>query len=68
MTLAAPQSPCINICSLDPNGYCLGCCRTIDEIARWGSMTAGEQWSVLDRVAERNRGASRPEMTKLETE
>src|SRR4030095_5766688 len=35
------ETPCIKICTLDARmGLCLGCGRTIDEIARWTSMTA----------------------------
>lgn len=29
------------------NRYCLGCKRTLDEIARWGEMTDAEQARVL---------------------
>jgi uncharacterized protein len=47
----APVSPCINVCVLDASGYCTGCQRSIDEIARWGRMSAGEQWAVIDRLA-----------------
>ena len=29
------QSPCIDLCRVDPgSGWCLGCARTNDEIAR----------------------------------
>jgi uncharacterized protein len=48
-----PPSPCVKICVLDEAGMCRGCLRTLDEIARWSSMTAAEQWTVLERVAER---------------
>jgi uncharacterized protein len=49
-----PQSPCVNLCSLDDAyGYCVGCYRTMDEIARWGSMSPAERWAVLRRTAER---------------
>ena len=31
-------SPCINICTTDPDsGYCLGCSRTPEEIEKWGN-------------------------------
>ena len=32
-----PESPCVNICVLDAHGYCIGCYRTIEEIAGWRS-------------------------------
>jgi predicted Fe-S protein YdhL (DUF1289 family) len=44
---APPTSPCINVCVLDAGGYCRGCYRTIDEIARWRSFSRAEQWAVL---------------------
>ena len=29
------------------NGYCRGCQRTLDEIARWGAMNDAEREAVL---------------------
>jgi predicted Fe-S protein YdhL (DUF1289 family) len=52
-----PATPCVNVCVLDAGGTCVGCRRTIDEIARWGSMSAAEQWQVVERL-ERERGES----------
>lgn len=31
-------TPCIGVCTLDPQGYCDGCRRTGAEIAAWSSM------------------------------
>jgi predicted Fe-S protein YdhL (DUF1289 family) len=50
MNQAAPASPCMNICVLDANRTCTGCLRTLDEIARWGRMSATEQWQVIARL------------------
>lgn len=50
MTQAAPASPCMNICVLDASRTCIGCLRTLDEIARWGRMSATEQWQVIARL------------------
>jgi predicted Fe-S protein YdhL (DUF1289 family) len=47
-----PASPCINVCVLDAARTCQGCGRSIDEIARWGQMSAAEQWQVVARLAE----------------
>jgi uncharacterized protein len=41
--------------------YCLGCRRTLEEIAAWGSMTDEEQQAVLKRLAQR-RNISRSRM------
>lgn len=35
------------------NRYCLGCRRTLDEIARWGGMSEAEQRAVLARLPSR---------------
>ncbi len=54
---ARVPSPCVNVCVIDPaSGLCRGCARTLDEIARWTSMSDSERGVVLERVAER-RGA-----------
>ena len=57
MTQAGPASPCMNVCVLDAARVCVGCGRTLDEIARWGRMSAVEQWDVIARL-ERRRPAS----------
>jgi uncharacterized protein len=46
MTLVA--SPCINVCTLDVLGrQCLGCYRTLDEIATWGTMREDDKARVV---------------------
>jgi predicted Fe-S protein YdhL (DUF1289 family) len=50
MTPAGPSSPCMNICVLDVERVCTGCGRTLDEIERWGRMSAVEQWAVIARL------------------
>jgi predicted Fe-S protein YdhL (DUF1289 family) len=48
------QSPCIKVCQMDPqHGLCLGCRRTLDEIARWGSMTDAERERILGQLPAR---------------
>jgi predicted Fe-S protein YdhL (DUF1289 family) len=48
-----PPSPCINVCSLDAQGYCIGCLRTGAEIGRWLAMSAQEQWRLIAELEER---------------
>ena len=51
-------SPCVNVCQIDPQtGYCMGCMRTIDEIADWLEMTNEEKQQVLDRLEQRKATA-----------
>jgi len=40
----------LNICVLNAARTCSGCGRTLDEIARWGRMSAAEQWQVIARL------------------
>jgi uncharacterized protein len=41
---------------MDPaRGVCIGCCRTLDEIARWGLMSDGEREQVMSGLAERRK-------------
>ena len=50
-----PPSPCINVCSLDGRGYCIGCLRTGAEIGRWLAMSAEEQWRLIAELEERRK-------------
>ncbi len=57
------KSPCIKVCQMDPaRGVCLGCCRSLDEIARWGAMSEAERVEVLDKLPERRRRLDVPEI------
>jgi hypothetical protein len=56
-------SPCIKVCQMDPvRGVCIGCCRTLDEIARWSAMSDQEQFQVLEELPERRRRLDVPEI------
>jgi monothiol glutaredoxin len=50
-----PPSPCINVCRLDARGLCMGCLRSGEEIGRWLTMSAQEQWRLLAELAERRK-------------
>ncbi|HVH85013.1 MAG TPA: Grx4 family monothiol glutaredoxin [Steroidobacteraceae bacterium] len=50
-----PPSPCINVCSLDSRGYCIGCLRTGAEIGRWLAMSSEEQWRLIAELEKRRR-------------
>jgi predicted Fe-S protein YdhL (DUF1289 family) len=42
------SSPCIKICVMDPRaGVCAGCGRTLDEIARWGTLAESERLRIM---------------------
>lgn len=51
------ESPCIKICTLDASRHvCLGCGRTIAEIAAWSSMSTTERRRVMDELPARLTG------------
>jgi uncharacterized protein len=42
------ESPCVNICTFEPvRGICLGCGRTLDEIAAWASLSGEERRRIM---------------------
>ncbi len=48
MTEPPIVSPCIRVCIVDgASGLCVGCLRTLPEIAAWGSMTPIEREAVM---------------------
>jgi uncharacterized protein len=45
------KSPCVKICQMDPQrGLCLGCARTLDEIARWAALTDQQRAQILSEL------------------
>ncbi|HKW14694.1 MAG TPA: DUF1289 domain-containing protein [Candidatus Krumholzibacteria bacterium] len=49
-----PPSPCNLTCIVDrQHNWCIGCLRTLDEIAAWSGMTADEQWKIIDELPAR---------------
>ena len=49
------KSPCNNVCQLDPkSGLCVGCARTLDEIARWAEMSDAERERVMAELPQRS--------------
>jgi len=49
------DSPCINVCVLDPDQVCVGCGRHIDEISAWSCMTPTERDEAKERAEARRR-------------
>ncbi len=42
------STPCTNVCVVDEaSGLCMGCGRTLDEIARWASLSEGERRRIM---------------------
>ena len=54
-------SPCISVCVLDPaQTQCIGCGRTLHEIAAWVDMSAEEKRAVLAALPARLADAAMP--------
>jgi uncharacterized protein len=50
------SSPCIKVCVIDgPTNICLGCGRTLPEIASWGRMTEDQRLALMAMLPERMR-------------
>jgi len=52
-------SPCVGVCRMDmERGWCRGCFRTLEEIARWAAADDTERLRILDRVVGRRQEES----------
>ncbi|HJS79551.1 MAG TPA: DUF1289 domain-containing protein [Vitreimonas sp.] len=48
MTPASISSPCIKVCAVSgQTGLCIGCGRTLAEIAAWGAMSEAERKAIM---------------------
>jgi predicted Fe-S protein YdhL (DUF1289 family) len=48
---------------MDPaRGVCMGCCRTLDEIARWGEFSDEQRAAVMAELAARRKDLDVPEI------
>ena len=54
MAYPYPTTPCIAVCQIDPkSGFCLGCYRTLKEIAQWGRFSEDERQALLPELDQR---------------
>jgi uncharacterized protein len=57
------ETPCIAVCLIDPkSNLCLGCGRTLPEIARWHRMESAERLSVMAALPARMAEAGLAQM------
>jgi uncharacterized protein len=55
------ESPCVKICAVDPvSRLCLGCGRTLPEIAQWGRFTPEQRRAIMQTLPERIAAARAP--------
>lgn len=53
------DSPCMGVCKIDPaNRLCVGCARSIDEIAGWARMSPEDRRSVMAGLQDRRAAAT----------
>ena len=49
------KSPCVAVCKIDyESGYCIGCKRTIEEIANWSILNNQQKKKILAKVKSKN--------------
>lgn len=52
------STPCIKVCAVSgQTGECIGCGRTLSEIARWGGMDETERQAIMAELPARLRAA-----------
>jgi uncharacterized protein len=52
------ETPCVAVCMIDPRtSLCLGCGRTLPEIARWPRMESAERHALMALLPERMQQA-----------
>jgi uncharacterized protein len=45
------ESPCVKVCAIDATtGWCLGCGRSMREIAAWGTLPADQQRAIVGQL------------------
>lgn len=55
-------SPCISVCVLhEAQGICIGCFRTLDEIAQWSVLDAAGKRAVLAALPARRAAFASPD-------
>ena len=58
--MRSKDSPCIDVCTVDPETrLCMGCYRTLDEIAAWPRLSAEERAAVMAGLPQRRAHVGR---------
>jgi predicted Fe-S protein YdhL (DUF1289 family) len=61
------ETPCIAVCMMDPKtSLCLGCGRTLPEIARWHRMESAERHAVMALLPARMADAGLVQFARAE--
>jgi uncharacterized protein len=53
-TATSIESPCNRVCVMHPRlGHCIGCGRSLDEIARWSDFAPAERARIMAQLPPR---------------
>lgn len=51
---AAVETPCVQICVIDDvDGLCVGCARSLTEIAEWGNYSSAQRRTLMAQLPRR---------------
>ncbi|MGH1421788.1 MAG: DUF1289 domain-containing protein [Hyphomonas sp.] len=54
MTAQPIKTPCIKVCAIEAkSGWCLGCGRTLPEIAKWSALEISQRDFIMDDLPRR---------------
>jgi predicted Fe-S protein YdhL (DUF1289 family) len=60
------SSPCTKVCTIDPRSrLCLGCGRTLTEIAQWASLSESERLRIMAELPGRHGTARTDDRPKV---
>jgi len=58
------KSPCVKVCIMDPQrDVCMGCARTLDEIARWGVISEEQRRAIMGELPARRERLELPQVS-----
>ena len=61
-------SPCINVCKITPDTQvCIGCFRTLQEIAEWSRLTDTERYDIMKRLKEKANEKAKEDTSSIRT-
>jgi predicted Fe-S protein YdhL (DUF1289 family) len=65
--MADIESPCIQVCAIDPaSALCVGCGRTLAEIERWSRFTSDERRRIMAELAGRLASPPPPQQHRVD--
>lgn len=66
---SAVPSPCTRVCAIDPvTGFCVGCLRTLGEIAEWGMLDDEGKRAVWAQLAVRRAAPAATDPSRTGTD